>query len=80
MSSRRAGVAGERRTLPAVVDPVREAFTQAKLADGTAVWQIPEAKVPTVQLDATWASYPLDVRDVKVGNVKDMFAVGRLLR
>jgi zinc protease len=55
-------------------------FTQAKLADGTTVWQIPEAKVPTVQLDATWASYPLDVRDVKVGNVKDMFAVGRLLR
>ena len=55
-------------------------FTQAKLADGTPVWQIPEAKMPTVQLDAAWAYYPLDVQDVKVGNVKDMFAVGKLLR
>ena len=55
-------------------------FTQTKLADGTQVWQIPEAKAPTVQLDAVWASYPLNVQEVKVGNVKDMFAVGRLLR
>lgn len=55
-------------------------FTQAKLGDGTTVWQIPEAKMQTVQLDAAWAYYPLGVSDVKVGNVKDMFAVGRLLR
>ena len=55
-------------------------FTQAKLADGTPVWQIPEAKMPAVQLDAAWAYYPLDVQDVKIGNVKDLFAVGKLLR
>ena len=48
-------------------------FTQAKLADGTTVWQIPEAKVPTVQLDAVWANYPLNVRNVEVRHVKDMF-------
>jgi len=47
-------------------------FTQAKLADGTTVWQIPEAKMPTVQLDAVWAATPLDVREVEVRNVKDM--------
>jgi zinc protease len=48
-------------------------FTQAKLADGTTVWQIPEAKLPTVQLDAIWAGTPLDVREVEVKNVKDVF-------
>jgi zinc protease len=48
-------------------------FTQAKLPDGTAVWQIPEAKLPTVQLDAVWAGTPLDVKDVEVRNVKEMF-------
>jgi zinc protease len=48
-------------------------FTQAKLADGTPVWQVPEAKMPTVQLDAAWASYPLDLRTVEVKHVKDMF-------
>jgi zinc protease len=48
-------------------------FTKAKLADGTTVWQVPEAKVPTVQLDAAWANYPLQVEDVQVVNVKDMF-------
>jgi len=48
-------------------------FTQAKLPDGTTVWQIPEAKVPTVQLDAAWANYPLNVQDVQVQHVKDMF-------
>jgi zinc protease len=48
-------------------------FTQAKLPDGTTVWQIPEAKLPTVQLDAIWAATPLDVREVEVRNVKDMF-------
>jgi len=47
-------------------------FTQAKLADGTVVWQVPEAKMPMVQLDAVWAGTPLDVRDVEVVNVKDM--------
>lgn len=55
-------------------------FTQAKLADGTPVWQIPEAKVPAVQLDAAWANYPLSVQSVRVGNVKDMFAGPALLR
>jgi len=48
-------------------------LTKAKLADGTTVWQVPEAKVPTVQLDAAWAYYPLQVEDVQVINVKDMF-------
>ena len=48
-------------------------FTQAKLPDGTTVWQIPEAKVPTVQLDAAWANYPLDIRDVRVTHVNEMF-------
>lgn len=48
-------------------------FTQAKLADGTTVWQVPEAKLPMVQLDAIWAGTPLDVRDVEVKNVKDIF-------
>jgi zinc protease len=48
-------------------------FTQAKLPDGTPVWQIPEAKLPTVQLDAIWAGTPLDVREVEVRNVKEMF-------
>ncbi|HEU4522727.1 MAG TPA: pitrilysin family protein [Thermoanaerobaculia bacterium] len=48
-------------------------FTQAKLADGTTVWQIPEAKVPTVQLDAAWAHYPLNVRDVSTEHVQNMF-------
>jgi zinc protease len=47
-------------------------FTQAKLADGTTVWQVPEAKLPTVQLDAVWAATPLDVRDVQVRHVRDM--------
>jgi zinc protease len=48
-------------------------FTKAKLADGTTVWQVPEAKVPTVQLDAAWANYPLQIEDVQVVDVKDMF-------
>jgi zinc protease len=48
-------------------------FTQAKLPDGTPVWQVPEAKLPTVQLDAVWAGTPLDVREVEVRNVKEMF-------
>jgi zinc protease len=48
-------------------------FTQAKLADGTTVWQVPDAKQPTVQLDAVWAATPLDVKDVQVVNVKEMF-------
>ena len=55
-------------------------FTQAKLADGTLVWQIPEARVSTVQLDAAWAHYPLNVREVRTGHVKDMFAAPTLLR
>ena len=55
-------------------------FTQAKLADGTVVWQIPEARVPTVQLDAAWAHYPLNVREVRTGHVRDMFASPTLLR
>lgn len=55
-------------------------FTQSKLSDGTPVWQVPEAKLPTVQLDAAWAYYPLDVKDVRVGNVKDMFVVGKMLK
>lgn len=46
-------------------------FTTAKLPDGTTVWQVPEAKLPTVQRDAAWAAYPLDVRDVRVMNVND---------
>lgn len=48
-------------------------FTQAKLPDGTTVWQVPEAKVPTVQRDAVWATYPLNVQDVRVQHVRDMF-------
>jgi zinc protease len=48
-------------------------FTKAKLPDGTSVWQVPEAKLPTVQLDAVWAGTPLDVREVEVRNVKEMF-------
>ncbi|HET7707220.1 MAG TPA: pitrilysin family protein [Thermoanaerobaculia bacterium] len=55
-------------------------FTQAKLADGTTVWQIPEAKVPTVQLDAAWANYPLNVREVTVGHVNQMFAGPTMLK
>jgi zinc protease len=47
-------------------------FTQVKLPDGTQVWQVPDAKMPTVQLDAVWAATPLNVRDVEVRNVKDM--------
>ncbi|HEY0156588.1 MAG TPA: pitrilysin family protein [Thermoanaerobaculia bacterium] len=46
-------------------------FTTAKLSDGTTVWQVPEAKLPTVQLDAVWAAYPLAVRDVRVMNVSE---------
>ena len=46
-------------------------FTTAKLPDGTTVWQVPEAKLPTVQLDAVWAAYPLEVRDVRVMNVSE---------
>ena len=46
-------------------------FTQAKLPDGTTVWQVPEAKLGTVQLDAAWAAYPLDVREVQVMNVNE---------
>jgi hypothetical protein len=48
-------------------------FTQAKLADGTPVWQVPEAKLPTVQLDAAWAHYALDTRSVEVKKVQDLF-------
>ena len=48
-------------------------FTQAKLADGTTVWQIPESKIRTVQLDAAWAHYPLDVREVNTTHVNQMF-------
>lgn len=48
-------------------------FTQAKLADGTTVWQIPESRVDTVQLDAAWAHYPLNVRKVETTNVSEMF-------
>ncbi|HYK05406.1 MAG TPA: pitrilysin family protein [Thermoanaerobaculia bacterium] len=46
-------------------------FTTAKLPDGTTVWQVPEAKLPTVQLDAAWAAYPLNVREVQVMNVNE---------
>jgi zinc protease len=46
-------------------------FTTAKLPDGTTVWQVPQAKLPTVQRDAIWAAYPLDVRDVRVMNVNE---------
>jgi zinc protease len=46
-------------------------FTTAKLPDGTTVWQVPEAKLPTVQLDAVWAAYPLNVQDVQVMNVNE---------
>ncbi|MDQ3281724.1 MAG: insulinase family protein [Acidobacteriota bacterium] len=46
-------------------------FTQAKLPDGTTVWQVPEAKLPVVQLDAVWAAYPLNVEDVQVMNVSE---------
>jgi len=45
-------------------------FTQAKLPDGTVVWQVPESKMPMVQLDAAWANYPLNVRSVRTGHVK----------
>jgi zinc protease len=55
-------------------------FTTAKLSDGTTVWQVPEAKLPTVQLDAAWAHYPLEITNVRIGHVKDMLAVGRMLR
>lgn len=48
-------------------------FTQAKLPDGTTVWLVPEAKVETVQTDAAWASTPLQIRDVQVKNVSEMF-------
>lgn len=48
-------------------------FTKAKLADGTTVWQVPEAKLPTVQLDAAWAAYPLNIQRVEVRNVSEMF-------
>jgi zinc protease len=48
-------------------------FTQAKLADGTTVWQVPEAKVETVQLDAAWANHPLRIQNVQVKNVSEMF-------
>lgn len=48
-------------------------FTQAKLPDGTAVWQVPEAKVATVQLDAAWANQPLNIQEVRVVNVSEMF-------
>lgn len=47
-------------------------FTQAKLPDGTTVWQVPEAKVPTVQLDAAWASYPLEIEQVEVRKVENV--------
>jgi hypothetical protein len=43
------------------------------LPDGTTVWQVPEAKMPTVQLDAAWANYALDARNVRVINVSEMF-------
>ncbi len=46
-------------------------FTQAKLPDGTTVWQVPAAKLPTVQLDAVWAAYPLDVQNVQVMHVNE---------
>jgi hypothetical protein len=46
-------------------------FTTAKLPDGTTVWQVPEAKLPTVQVDAVWAAYPLEVKDVRVMNVSE---------
>ncbi|HEX8253028.1 MAG TPA: pitrilysin family protein [Thermoanaerobaculia bacterium] len=46
-------------------------FTKAKLPDGTTVWQVPEAKLPTVQLDAVWAAYPLRATDVRVMNVSE---------
>jgi zinc protease len=48
-------------------------FTKAKLPDGTPVWQVPEAKVPTVQLDAAWAAYPLNIDRVEVRNVSELF-------
>jgi zinc protease len=48
-------------------------FTQAKLPDGTPVWQIPEAKMPAVQLDAAWAHHPLDVREVRTKHVNEVF-------
>jgi zinc protease len=55
-------------------------FTQAKLPDGTTVWQIPEGKVSTVQLDAAWANYPLQIRDVRTAHVNDLFAGPGLLK
>ena len=48
-------------------------FTKTKLADGTEVWQVPEAKMETVQLDAAWASYPLNILRIEVRNVDQMF-------
>ncbi|HEX2060299.1 MAG TPA: insulinase family protein, partial [Thermoanaerobaculia bacterium] len=48
-------------------------FTKAKLPDGTTVWQVPEAKMPTVQLDAAWAAYPLEIQRIEVRNVSEMF-------
>ncbi|HYH07244.1 MAG TPA: pitrilysin family protein [Thermoanaerobaculia bacterium] len=48
-------------------------FTTAKLPDGTTVWQVPEAKLPTVQLDAVWAAYPLNIERIEVRNVNELF-------
>jgi zinc protease len=61
--------------------PEEYEFTKAKLPDGTSVWQIPEAKLPTVQLDAAWAYYPLDIRNrIRTANVKDVFATEKLVK
>ena len=55
-------------------------FTQAKLSDGTTVWQIPESRISTVQLDAAWADHPLNEREVRTANVNQLFAGPGLLK
>ncbi|HEX9984819.1 MAG TPA: pitrilysin family protein [Thermoanaerobaculia bacterium] len=55
-------------------------FSTAKLADGTTVWQVPEAKMPTVQLDAVWASHPLRIRRMTVIPASALFTSPTMLR
>lgn len=54
-------------------------FPQAKRADGTVEYQIPEEKREMVDRDALWAAYPLNIQSVRVVPVRSIFRTGEFI-
>jgi zinc protease len=52
---------------------------QVTLPDGRVVWQIPEERLRTLQLDAAWAHFPLQLREVVHAPVSALFRTGDFL-